>query len=95
LLNIKKMIEEHNVDGDKPGAHKKQATHSKQNSFNLGPSGKPEQISADLYKPATANDTTLQFESRFESGNLLAAIKLSATEYDLVLQNDINTNGHT
>lgn len=35
------------------------------------------------------------FESRFESGNLLAAIKLSDTEYDLVLQNDVNTNGHT
>lgn len=35
------------------------------------------------------------FESRFESGNLLAAIKMSDTEYDLILQNDINTNGHT
>lgn len=41
------------------------------------------------------NDTTLLFESRFESGNLLAAIKISDTEYDLILQNDINTNGHT
>lgn len=37
----------------------------------------------------------MQFESRFESGNLLAAIKLSDNEYDLILQNDINTNGHT
>ena len=35
------------------------------------------------------------FESRFESGNLLAAIKITEFEYDLVLQNDINTNGHT
>lgn len=94
LLNIKKMIEEHNVDGDKRD-YKKTGGHSKQNSFNLGPSGKPEQISADLYTPTAANDTTLKFESRFESGNLLAAIKLSATEYDLILQNDINTNGHT
>jgi cytosolic carboxypeptidase protein 2/3 len=38
---------------------------------------------------------TLQFESRFESGNLLAALKISDNEYDLILQNDINTNGHT
>jgi hypothetical protein len=38
---------------------------------------------------------TLIFESRFESGNLLAAIKISDREYDLILQNDINTNGHT
>ena len=35
------------------------------------------------------------FESRFETGNLLAAMKVSNKEYDLVLQNDINTNGHT
>lgn len=47
------------------------------------------------YKLENENDKTLLFESRFESGNLLAAIKLSDTEYDLILQNDINTNGHT
>jgi len=35
------------------------------------------------------------FESRFESGNLLAALKISDSEYDLILSNDINTNGHT
>ena len=35
------------------------------------------------------------FESRFESGNLLGAIKISDNEYDLILGNDINTNGHT
>ena len=48
-----------------------------------------------LYKLKDKNDPTLLFESRFESGNLLAAVKLSDFEYDLVLQNDINTNGHT
>ena len=41
------------------------------------------------------DDKTLIFESRFESGNLLAAIKISDNEYDLILQNDINTNGNT
>jgi hypothetical protein len=41
------------------------------------------------------NDKTLVFESRFESGNLAMAFKLSDTEYNLVLQNDINTKGHT
>ena len=35
------------------------------------------------------------FESRFESGNLNLAIKVSDSEYNLILQNDINTNGHT
>jgi len=40
-------------------------------------------------------DKTLLFESRFESGNLYLAQKVSDTEYNLLMQNDINTNGHT
>jgi hypothetical protein len=39
--------------------------------------------------------TTLEFDSVFESGNLAIAVKVSNTEYNCVLQNDINTNGHT
>lgn len=46
------------------------------------------------YKP-TASDTTLVFESRFESGNLGSAMKVSENEYDLLMQTDINTKGHT
>lgn len=38
---------------------------------------------------------TLLFDSIFESGNLALAIKVSEKEYDCLLQNDINTNGHT
>ena len=37
------------------------------------------------YKPENDHDNTLIFESRFESGNLLAAIKISENEYDLIL----------
>jgi hypothetical protein len=37
----------------------------------------------------------LQFESRFESGNLRRAVKISDTEYDLFLKNDYGTNGFT
>ena len=48
-----------------------------------------------FYFPDSDQDKTLIFESRFESGNLLAAVKLSDNEYELFLQNDINTNGHT
>ena len=51
--------------------------------------------SQQMYKLQGPNDRTLLFESRFESGNLLAVVKESDTEYDLILQNDINTNGHT
>lgn len=38
---------------------------------------------------------TLIFDSIFESGNLAVAIKVSDKEYNCLLQNDINTNGHT
>ena len=48
-----------------------------------------------FYVPTGPEDTTLIFESRFETGNLLATIKVTDSEYDLFLQNDINTNGHT
>lgn len=50
---------------------------------------------SQYYIPEGANDPTLIFESRFESGNLLVAMQVSHNEYDLVLQNDVNTNGHT
>ncbi|CAD7957535.1 unnamed protein product [Amoebophrya sp. A120] len=39
-------------------------------------------------------DTTLQFESRFESGNLRRVVQVSAFEYDLVLNPDYNTTSH-
>lgn len=38
---------------------------------------------------------SLQFDSVFESGNLAVALRSSECEYDLILQNDINTKGHT
>jgi hypothetical protein len=48
-----------------------------------------------IYTPVDENDRTLQFESRFESGNLYLAQKVSDTEYNLLMQNDVNTQGHT
>lgn len=47
------------------------------------------------YQPTSPRDTTLVFESRFESGNLCMAIKVSKWEYDLLMQNDVNTEGYT
>ena len=38
--------------------------------------------------------STIQFESRFESGNLFAAYQINDNNYQLVLQNDTNTNGY-
>jgi hypothetical protein len=39
----------------------------------------------DYYKPKDKYDKTLVFESRFESGNLHLAHKVSDNEYDLIL----------
>ena len=37
----------------------------------------------------------LIFDSRFENGNLRKVAKLSNVEYNLWLENDLNTKGHT
>jgi hypothetical protein len=47
------------------------------------------------YVPINKDDTTLFFESRFESGNLRRAIQVYEREYDLILKFDVNTRGHT
>lgn len=47
------------------------------------------------YIPQSPQDTTLVFEARFESGNLRRSIQLVEYEYQLILKNDYNTQGHT
>eukprot|EP00960_Hanusia_phi_P066157 766328-Hanusia_phi.AAC.13 len=42
-----------------------------------------------------ALSSSLNFESRFESGNLLSAIRVDDMTYDLVLRPDFYTSGHT
>ena len=48
-----------------------------------------------FYTRKGPDDNTLIFESRFEQGNLAAATKVNDNEYYLLLQNDVNTGGHT
>jgi len=49
-----------------------------------------------FYRPKDDKEpASLYFDSCFESGNLAIALQVSDTEYNLILQNDINTNGHT
>ena len=42
----------------------------------------------NFYTLKGTNDTTLIFESRFESGNLLKAFQINEFEYDLELKQD-------
>ncbi|KAI8469674.1 MAG: hypothetical protein J3K34DRAFT_368919 [Monoraphidium minutum] len=59
-----------------------------------GPSGRAYTPGLEpWYAPESPDDTTLVFESRFECGNLRRVVR--PYEYDLVLQPDINTRGHT
>jgi hypothetical protein len=46
------------------------------------------------YVPATSQDSTLIFESRFESGNLRRAVHVLPYEYDLIIRPDLNTKHH-
>lgn len=48
-----------------------------------------------FYVRKNDEDHTIIFESRFESGNLAAALKVNNQDYLLLLQNDVNTSGHT
>lgn len=48
-----------------------------------------------VYYKSSASDPTLVFESRFECGNLSIASKITDVEYNLLMQNDINSKGHT
>lgn len=52
-------------------------------------------INRPYYVPESEEDETLVFESRFESGNLNLAAKLSDAEYNLILQNDLSAKGNT
>lgn len=62
----------------------------KKNSSSSGSRELPQQF----YTPLDNYDNTLIFESRFESGNLLAVTKIEDFEYHLILQNDTNTVGY-
>jgi len=48
-----------------------------------------------FYLPTSKDDTTLVFESRFESANLRRAIQIYEYEYDLILNPDYMTRTHT
>ena len=48
----------------------------------------------DLTETFQQCEDHLQFESRFESGNLRKAVQTGEREYDLLLTSDCNTRGH-
>jgi hypothetical protein len=57
--------------------------------------GKEGNTGAALAADAELGLPALEFESRFEGGNLLRAARVGDAEYDLMLRPDHNTGGHT
>jgi len=59
---------------------------------SIEPTAPPLSSPSPALPPSSSN---LAFESHFESGNLEAVSETSPGEFNLLLQNDINTRGHT
>ena len=98
LINIKKLIRDHNIESETKDFSKLKTTggaSTATTSAKYANKKKSDLPPLPYYVPHSPQDVTLVFDSRFETGNLLAAMKVSDSEYDLILQNDINTNGHT
>ncbi|KAF0308681.1 Cytosolic carboxypeptidase 2 [Amphibalanus amphitrite] len=55
----------------------------------------PSAAEDDPSPPADEPDSVLQFESRFESGNLQEAVHVSGNYYELRMRNDLYTERHT
>ena len=79
LINVKKLMKDCNIDSETKDFNKlkTQGKSSMKKKTELPPT--------PFYHPEGPQDVTLIFESRFETGNLLAAMKVSDNEYDLVL----------
>ena len=89
---------ENNNGNNKYNLSKNNDTKLIKNISSLG-LNRPRTVFGNKIKPfytlKNKNDTTLIFESRFESGNLLCAFRTEdENSYQLYLQNDTNTTGY-
>jgi hypothetical protein len=107
--NIKKLLKNQLGDTKKEMVDKIEANNRMRrgSSFAFGNGADQEESNAmakmpfvtpsnlPYYMAKGRQDRTLVFESRFESGNLQLVQKSSDYEYNLVLQSDVNSKGHT
>lgn len=71
LINVKKLVKDHNIDSETKDFNKLKTC--KPNSMKK----KAELPPTPYFLPTGPTDKTLVFESRFETGNLLASMKVS------------------
>lgn len=86
-FSLKKYLRESMEKAKKGGKEKERLRTDDPRSGN-------EEFEDCYYQPAGPEDTTIVFESKFECGNLSMAAKVSDNEYNLIMQNDINTLGY-
>ena len=76
LINIKKLVRDNNIESETKDFNKLKTTKASKMTL---PHPEP------YYFLQGPEDKTVIFESRFETGNLLVAMKVSDYEYDLIL----------
>ena len=69
--------------------------HNSRIGLNLRESLQEAVSDAKCFSSGNHCSRPLQFESRFESGNLRSAVQVGPREYELLLEPDTNTTGHT
>lgn len=84
FLDVRNLVKKRELLADEESSSRARAALRMQNR---------KQVKSDqnVYKLQSPEDRTLLFESRFECGNLYLAQKVSDREYNLLMQNDINT----
>ena len=94
--NLKKLLKAHELNRDEQKIPRSDNLHGYRKQPPVEKFSEPMTFpTQDYYTPKNSRDRTLVFESRFESGNLQLAHKQNDNEYDLILQNDVNSKGHT
>ena len=97
LLSLPQFYEGKNLVFEKFPASQKFATYILDTKAVIKQELKNKQANLNNSRPLTTPNTfrhRIQFNSNFESGNLFRAYQREFNEYDLILQNDINTKGN-
>ncbi|KAL4471141.1 hypothetical protein ABPG72_019083 [Tetrahymena utriculariae] len=99
LKNLIKSRKQKDLDSDfnqnKASFNRKVSIKEIKNYHHNFHTSNPSANSQTILNTNSSEQQKIQFSSSFESGNLFCAYKVNETEFDLILQNDINTKGNT
>ncbi|EAS05471.2 zinc carboxypeptidase family protein (macronuclear) [Tetrahymena thermophila SB210] len=102
IANLKNLIksrknkdEDSDFNQNKASFNRKVSIKEIKNYHHNFHTSNPSANSQTAINANSSEQQKIQFSSSFESGNLFCAYKVNETEFDLILQNDINTKGNT